>query len=813
MVSRLFISYRRDDSAGYAGRLYDRLEREFGRDHLVMDVDAIPLGANFVKVLGDEVAKCDLLLAIIGPGWLEARDEEGKRRLENPQDFVRIEIGTALKRGIPVIPIVLEGTRIPKVDQLPDDLKELTLRNGLNVRHVSFLDDLERLIRGLKRAQSLQRLEPTASSLIDKSPQQSAEEEAQRKATEEAEARRQAEEESRRRVEEDAQRKAAEEAEVRRQAEEESRRRVEEDAQRKAAEEADARCKQETAEWGAVVGSNDKLAIEAFLERWPNGQHAKEAQVRIAALEREAAEARAAEQRAQEMSEWREIAKSTDAEVITAFLKRWPNGRHAEEAQARIAGLRRGILRRGILLGAGAIGVVVLAWVAIYQGEDTSRRSSNNVPAAEEKAAAEKATAEKAAAKAAAEAEARARAEQVEKERLAAIKAEEERKAKADAETEARRKAEGTSIIEGAAVDGATFRIIREVTAIEDCSDQCIREPRCEMFAYWNNKICYLFDEYFSTYPTTAAKVGYLRGSKAEQQRLAALKAEEALSVQPGSGQSFRDRLVNGQPCPMCPEMVVVPKGKFTMGSPASEPGRGSDEVQVSVSIAGPFAAGKYAVTRGEFAAFVEETGYRTKGGCFTWSGTEWKWKMQADKSWRAPGFTQVDRHPVVCVTWTDAKTYAEWLSRKTGKAYRLLSESEREYVTRAGTTTPFWWGNSITPSQANYNGNYLYAGGGSKGEFRMGTVTVDSFKANPWGLYNVHGNVWEWTEDCWNESNSGNPGNGSARNTGDCDIHVGRGGTWVDGPGGVRSADRLGNSSDERNSYLGFRVGRTLTP
>ena len=172
MVSRLFISYRRDDSAGYAGRLYDRLEREFGRDHLVMDVDSIPLGANFVKVLGDEVAKCDLLLAIIGPGWLEARDEEGKRRLENPQDFVRIEIGTALKRGIPVIPILLEGTRIPKADQLPDDLKELTLRNGLNVRHVSFLDDLERLIRGLKREAALQWLEPTAPSLVDKSPQQ-----------------------------------------------------------------------------------------------------------------------------------------------------------------------------------------------------------------------------------------------------------------------------------------------------------------------------------------------------------------------------------------------------------------------------------------------------------------------------------------------------------------------------------------------------------------------------------------------------------------------------------------------------------------
>ena len=208
---------------------------------------------------------------------------------------------------------------------------------------------------------------------------------------------------------------------------------------------------------------------------------------------------------------------------------------------------------------------------------------------------------------------------------------------------------------------------------------------------------------------------------------------------------------------------------------------------------------------------FVEETGYKTEGGCVTWSGKEWN--LQADKSWRAPGFAQDDRHPVVCVAWTDAKTYAEWLSRKTGKAYRLLSDSEREHVTRAGTATPFWWGASITPSQANYNGKHLYTGGGSKGEFRWRTVTVDSFKANPWGLYNVHGNVWEWTEDCWNKSNSGNPGSGSARKTGNCDRRVVRGGPWNGYPEVLRSASRGGGPTGYRSYSLGFRVGRTLTP
>ena len=155
MAPSLFISYRRNDSAGYSGRVHDRLQREFGRNLLFMDVVSIPLGTNFIKVLGDEIAKCDALLAVIGPGWLDARDENGHRRLENPDDFLRIEIGTALKRGIHVIPILLQSTQVPKADQLPDDLKELALRTGLDVRHASFNEDMERLIRELKGALGL----------------------------------------------------------------------------------------------------------------------------------------------------------------------------------------------------------------------------------------------------------------------------------------------------------------------------------------------------------------------------------------------------------------------------------------------------------------------------------------------------------------------------------------------------------------------------------------------------------------------------------------------------------------------------------
>src|SRR5262249_16990223 len=159
-------------------------------------------------------------------------------------------------------------------------------------------------------------------------------------------------------------------------------------------------------------------------------------------------------------------------------------------------------------------------------------------------------------------------------------------------------------------------------------------------------------------------------------------------------------------------------------------------------------------------------------------------------------------KHPVVNINWDDAKAYAAWVTRKTGKTYRLLSEAEREYVTRApraGETSPFWWGPTITPKQANYNGNFIYAGG-AKGQYRQRTVPVDSFEPDPWGLYQVHGNVWEWTEDCWNESNSGNPSDGSPRVTGDCTGRVVRGGSWGYEPQFLRSAARFRGSTETRD-------------
>jgi formylglycine-generating enzyme required for sulfatase activity len=255
---------------------------------------------------------------------------------------------------------------------------------------------------------------------------------------------------------------------------------------------------------------------------------------------------------------------------------------------------------------------------------------------------------------------------------------------------------------------------------------------------------------------------------------------------------------------------VVAPSGRFTIGSPESEPGRDKGESEVEVGIARAFAVGKFAVTRGEFEAFVRATGRPVAEACDIWTGTEWK--RVAGKSFRDPGFAQDDRHPAVCVTLDDAEQYAAWLSKTTGRTYRLLSEAEREYAARAGTTTPYWFGSSITPALANYDGNYVYGGGGAKGEYRERTVPVDSFAPNAWALYNVHGNVSEWTADCWNESNAGNPGDGSAR-AGDCSSRVVRGGSWVNDPADLRAAARDSDPVDSRLSFLGFRVGRTLGP
>jgi formylglycine-generating enzyme required for sulfatase activity len=537
MAGKIFINYRRDDSISTAGRLHDRLAQTFGRKNLFMDVDHIPAGIDFVDYLPSQVAACDVFLAIIGPNWLDAKDDDGRRRFDNPDDFVTIEIAAALARNIRVIPVLVDGARTPKADKLPDSIKPLVRRNAVEVRNTSFGRDAEALVDKVREA--LKGPRPV------------------------------------------------------------------------------------TGQWPFMASAAARLMARG---------------------------------------RWRMVAGSATALLLLGWI---------------------GFYHMGV--------PVWVPWTH-PDGSEANRRVE-----------------------------------------APALKAKEDReRADATAEADAKRTAE-------------------------------------------------------------------------EERMRAEAKArpDPALGVIPGSGQSFRDRLVDGQPCPTCPEMVVVPAGDFMMGSPENERGRSDEEgPQHRVTIANPLAIGKFSITRGEFAAFVKETDYKTEGGCDVWSGSEWK--RQPDRSWRSPSFDQDDRHPVVCVNWHDAKAFAAWLSKKVGKEYRLLTEAEREYAARAKTATRYSFGDdeAALSEYAWYQAN----SGGA-------THPVGEKKPNAFGLLDMHGNVWAWCEDTWHSNYRGAPNDGSAWQTGDTPYRVLRGGSWYRPANGLRSAYRITLSPDGRYNDVGFRVAAGPLP
>ena len=294
------------------------------------------------------------------------------------------------------------------------------------------------------------------------------------------------------------------------------------------------------------------------------------------------------------------------------------------------------------------------------------------------------------------------------------------------------------------------------------------------------------YKAYLETYPEDSFAALAATGKEAVLE-LAKKAEEERQKSRMAAEQEFRD-------CTDCPLMVVIPGGAFTMGSPASEEDRRSAEgPQHRVTISNSFAVGKFEVTFNEWDACVNDS------GC---SG-----HSPSDRGWGR------GNRPVINVSWDEAKTYVAWLSRKTGHQYRLLSESEWEYVARAGTTGPFHFGSTISTDQANYNGDYFY-GSGRKGVDRQKTLPVGSFPSNAFGVHDVHGNVFEWVEDCWHDSYAGAPGDGRAWTWGgSCAKRVLRGGSWNKKPWDLRAAIRFWNLAVVRFFDIGFRVARTLTP
>jgi serine/threonine-protein kinase len=250
------------------------------------------------------------------------------------------------------------------------------------------------------------------------------------------------------------------------------------------------------------------------------------------------------------------------------------------------------------------------------------------------------------------------------------------------------------------------------------------------------------------------------------------------------SGSTFQD-------CDECPVMVMIPAGSFIQGAPASEPESSNTErPQRSVNVP-TFAMGQTEVTFAQWDACVAD------GGCTHNPDDE--------------GWGRGDR-PVIDVSWNDAQEYVTWLSNKTGQDYRLPSESEWEYATRAGTMGRFNTGDCITTDQANFRGTFP-AEGCPEGIYRQETLPVASFAPNAFGLYDTHGNAYEWVQDCWNPDYNGAPTDGSAWMTGDCGRAVLRGGSWVNFGQFLRSALRSRSDRDFRLDFSGFRVARSESP
>lgn len=294
----------------------------------------------------------------------------------------------------------------------------------------------------------------------------------------------------------------------------------------------------------------------------------------------------------------------------------------------------------------------------------------------------------------------------------------------------------------------------------------------------------------------------------ADAQR-AADEAMRETSPAPKPGDTFRD-------CPdVCPEMVAVPAGKFTMGSPESEKGHiQTESPQHEVVIRRPFAVGKLETAVREYEAFVSETGgVSDGGGCSVWSA--YGHHFDAERTFRTPSFSQAKDNPVVCVSWQAAISYTNWLTTKTGKSYRLLSESEWEYVARANSPMRFSFGeqeselcqyaNGADRTSAFLWGNHACTDGAG-----VQTASGGSYKPNNFGLYDTLGNAAEWVQDCVRSNYEGAPEDGSARMDGQCEGRIIRGGAWDNDVNGLRVAAR-GTASLKAKDTIGFRVARDL--
>ena len=541
---------------------------------------------------------------------------------------------------------------------------------------------------------------------------------------------------------------------------------------------------QELLFWETVKDSANAANVQAYLDRWPNGQYAVLARNLLEQLAETAGGV--APPRDMPARPAAAPVPQPDPEGAEAALGLWRSDRRA--IQAGLAslgfdpgpadGLFGGRTRAALSAWQAAKGEAATGWLTAAEAGVLKAAGEEALLVLAEREREERA----ARAEAEAERQARAAAERrarEEAERAARAEAEAERQRRAAEERRAREEAERAARAE------AEAERRRRAAAERRAREEAEREARARAEAERRAR--------------AAAERRARERAEAERERDLARKWP--------AGKVFRD-------CDGCPVMVVVPAGSFTMGSPVSEKGRGDDEgPQRRVTFSRLFAVGKFEVSFAEWDACV------AAGGCNGY--------RPDDEGWGR------DRHPVINVSWNDAQAYVGWLSRKTGQKYRLLSESEWEYAARAGTRSSRYWGDGTSDQCAHANGvdwahHRQYSSEGDRVHGRpystrpmarcedgyVHASRVGSFSANGFGLHDMSGNVWEFVEDCWHDSYARAPSDGGAWTTGgDCSLRVLRGGSWNDGPRALRSANRTGSRSGIRSGDRGFRVARPLVP
>ncbi|MEO0575430.1 MAG: SUMF1/EgtB/PvdO family nonheme iron enzyme [Pseudomonadota bacterium] len=291
------------------------------------------------------------------------------------------------------------------------------------------------------------------------------------------------------------------------------------------------------------------------------------------------------------------------------------------------------------------------------------------------------------------------------------------------------------------------------------------------------------------------------------------------------SAAPYAEESLNGNAvthCEGCPEMVALPAGSAMLGVEPFEANKKRGDMPLrNVTISYRFAVARTEITRAQFRLFVEDSGYElARNGCNTWSNNRILGYVR-EHTWDRPGYPQNEQHPVVCVSHVDATAYAAWLTKRTGQPYRLLSSTEFEYATRAGTRGPWFWGsaNADACEYANVADAVFRVNFGLSPVFNCDdgyeyTAPVGSFKANAWGLHDMLGNAWEWTDDCFHPDPANVPVDGSAwlaEDGGECQRRTPRGGSWVSGTDWVRAAAQSIDREAYHSQLLGFRVGLTL--